>query len=410
MDKTLIVFTYAPAGLGHMRVADALMEGIPKNMKYVVFAPSDKTIETLHRFTSLNTTARHISEWVQRGQPQTIFTRFYRKYLQTHVEDLALQFTSLIRSQPVIPDKVIIVSTHFGLAHQLGAIKKQLEDELKTRIYLVVQVTDDSPQYIWYVDVADLICVPGFKTKNDLESYAKKECLRKVEIVVNPYPVLPSFADDLSDEQLLDRLNQYDPYQSNPINVVIPVSGAAVGMTFFEHLMSQLHSVSSRFKFFAVVRKAPFTDRFIHNSKNKDYLQLYVSESYSEVIHMYNNIYLNNAISAEITKPSEQAFKVLLSNTSVGGSFLFFSQPIGRQEYDNLNFLKRHKYLNPYSKNPRGLILPLGSKESAEFIHERYNSGILLQSFKNYVHDSLDLEMSDRGVELFWEEINNRIW
>ena len=50
----LVVFTYAPAGLGHIRVADALMSGIPQDLSYTVFAPSDRSTESVHRFSSLN--------------------------------------------------------------------------------------------------------------------------------------------------------------------------------------------------------------------------------------------------------------------------------------------------------------------------------------------------------------------
>lgn len=406
MGNTLVVFTYAPAGLGHLRVADALMEGIPADLQYCTFSPLDKPIETIHRFTSLSLPARHMAEWVQRGTPQTIFTRLYRNYLKKSSQDLRLQFSSLIRSQKKHPDKVIVVSTHFGLAHHLGVIKSDLENELNTKLILVVQVTDDSPQYIWYVDTADMILVPSRKTKKELEKYAKKEGLKPVCIENIPYPVIPSLAKALNKEKIQNRLDQYNPEKTNKINVVIPVSGAAVGMKFFLHLTQKLHSKSDRFLFHVVCRKAPFTENFIREISTKEHVQLYVSESYKDIVQMYNNVYFNYVISSEITKPSEQAFKALLDNDSVGGSFLFFARPVGRQEYDNLEFLRKNNFLSGKSTNYRGTILPFGSDLSAEIIWEKYNKGLLYKSFNEFLYNE-NCEVSDKGVYLFWKTVLN---
>jgi len=79
VSNPLIVFTYAPAGLGHIRVANALMSDVPAGLEYLIFAPSDKTTETTHRFTSLNVPARHVMEFFQQGAP--------RFYLQNSIPD-----------------------------------------------------------------------------------------------------------------------------------------------------------------------------------------------------------------------------------------------------------------------------------------------------------------------------------
>lgn len=407
MEKTLVIFTYAPAGLGHLRVADALMETTPEDYVQAVFSPSDPSVESMHRFTSLNVVARHIAEWVQRGTPQEIFTTNYIKYLKGHAHKLILQFTSLIRSQPKHPDNIIVVATHFGLAHQLGAVKQELETILNTKIFLIVQVTDDSPQYIWYVENADLLIVPGADTKVTLEKYAHKEKLSKIKIEVVPYPITTTFSKPLSSKKYLERADQYDPDRISPIHIVMPVSGAAVGMEFFEHLMEKLRAKSPRFVFHVVCRKAPFTENFIKKVDQKDYVQLYVSESYSEVVRMYNCVYLNNIISAEVTKPSEQSFKALLNNNAVGGSFLFFAKPVGRQEYDNLEFLKKHGFTLPKSKHLRGRLLPLGSRASANFIWNMYNSGSLLKSFNDFIPLDHNGETGWNGAERFWKVVRS---
>lgn len=403
--KPLIVFTYAPAGLGHIRVADALIESLPDGYKSLVFSPSDRSIESIHRFSSLNCFARRLMEWFQGGAPQAIFTRYYRKYLKTHTNNLFLEFASLIKSQKNIPQIIIIASTHFGLTYQLGSIKEKLEAELKTKIYLVTQITDDSPQYIWYIDTADLIIAPSIKTAEILKKYGRKEHLKDIPFEVLPYPIIPSFIKSLSQNEIISRQQQYNPKSNEPINIIIPVSGAAVGMKFFTRIIEKLHKLSNRFVFYVVCRKAPFTQDFIKRIENKDYVKLFVSENYQEVVHMYNRIYQNNVISSEITKPSEQSFKALLNINSVGGSFLFFATPVGRQEYDNLKFLKKNHLL---STDSRGIVLPKGSTNSAKFIFKFYQKGILLDIFKKFKVDETNFETQPTGAILFWKTVLKR--
>jgi hypothetical protein len=401
-DKPLIVFTYAPAGLGHIRVANALIESLPTDFNSVIFSPSDSAIESIHRFASLNIFARRIMEWLQNGQVQTIFTRFYRKYLKTHTGDLFLEFTSLIKSQKNIPKTIIVVSTHFSLSYQLGVIKEKLEKELNTKIYLVVQVTDDSPQYIWYTDTSDLIIAPSKKTAQELQKYGSSEHLKYVPIEVLPYPINPSLIKCLSDEKIILRQKQFDPKSNEPINIMIPVSGAAVGMKFFFKTIEKLRQLSNRFIFYVVCRKAPFTENFIKKIEHKDYINLYVSENYQEVVSMYNRVYQNNIISSEITKPSEQSFKALLNHNSIGGSFLFFAKPVGRQEYDNLKFLKKNHLL---SSETRGIVLPTGTTNCANIIYKFYSTGLLLDTFKKFKSDENNFEIQPTGAILFWKTV-----
>lgn len=405
MAKPLVISTYAPAGLGHLRVLDALMEVLPADFDSIVFSPSDETIESLHRIASQNILARKLMEWFQHGTPQTVFTKKYRNFLKNNVTDLFLEFTSLVKSQKTLPKTVIIVSTHFGLSHQLGVIKERLEKYLDIKIYLVVQVTDDSPQYIWYVDSADLIIVPSEKTAQKLQVYGKKEGLREVEFKVLPYPVIPSFSNSLSESKVSSRQDQYNPKSDETINIAIPISGAAVGMNFFIQLIENLRKLSNRFNFYIVCREAPFTKNFINKIKDKNYINVFISENYQEVVHMYNSVYQNNVISSEITKPSEQSFKALLDTKSIGGSFLFFAKPIGRQEYDNLNFLRRNNFL---SSNLRATILPEDPIHCAKFIHRTYQSGFLLKAFKKFKSAPDSSEIGDNGAVLFWQTVTEK--
>jgi len=106
------------------------------------------------------------------------------------------------------------------------------------------------------------------------------------------------------------------------------------------------------------------------------------------VVDLYEKVYEDNRILLEVTKPSEQSFKALISPTCIGGSILLFSEPVGRQEWDNISFLRRHNLipdknvqerlwklpekLSEEAKGElrgwRGLMLPRGAGESARFI------------------------------------------
>ncbi len=379
MAKPLVVFTYAPTGLGHIRVTDALHDGLPDSFDSVVFAPNDPSIEFIHRLISINVLLRRLMEWVQQGLPQRVFTHFYRKFLKTHTENIFLEFTSLIKSLPGPHSKIIVVATHFGLAYQIGVLKPLLEKELNLEIKLVVQVTDDSPQSIWYVDVADLIVVSSQYVSDVLQKYGKSAKLKPVKFMISHYPVSPLLAQQLTPDQTNQRLNQYNPNSGDFIHIMIPISGAAVGMNYFIKLTEKLRQLSSRYIFHVVCRQAPFTDNFIIYTRTKKYINLYTAESYQNTVDLYENVYQKNIIAAEITKPSEQAFKALLRNDSVGGSFIFFAQPVGRQEFDNLNYLYRNDMLSEFG---RGVQLPFGTTNSARFIHNLFSNGTLYNNFQ----------------------------
>lgn len=128
---------------------------------------------------------------------------------------------------------------------------------------------------------------------------------------------------------------------------------------------------------------------------NLEFVYLYIGSSDRKVIENYQYVYDKNTISLEITKPSEQSFKALIEPTKENAPILLFSNPVGRQEVDNLDFLRRHQLIpsltdekNLYlQKNEiellkkavkwRGIILPQHSKNAAEFIYWLLKKGFL---------------------------------
>jgi len=376
-------------------------------------------------------------EWIQRGNPQKVFTWLYRWYLRNHKFNLSrlyIQMETILEQRVSLPEEVIVVATHFGLAHQLAAIKQKLETKKGIKITLVVQVTDDSPQYIWYVPNSNLTFVPSSKTKHELERYAKEAKLDPVKIEVLPYPINPYLAEKFPGEKIENRRLQLDKLATTPIHVCVPVSGAAVGTNYLLTVIQELHQKSPRFVFHVVSRTAPFTKKFLTQIENLSYTRLYVSIHDRELVEMYDILYNNEVISLEITKPSEQAFKALLSTNQKGGSTLLFAPPVGRQEYDNLDFLCKYSLtfcederdmlwkksvLNQslsdiqttklfVSKGKiRGMEIPEDPREAANFVWWTHQSGILGKL--NY-HGSLNPKQSDPetqfdGVEKFWQRV-----
>ncbi len=204
----LIIFTYAPAGLGHLRVTDAIYHGLPEQTHPILLRSQDTSIGYLHHLTSVHPVTRAILEWLQSGKPEDLFTRGYRRFLRSRTKSLSAQIGTLLDERMANPDTILVVATHFGLAHQLAAVKTELGRARQIRIVLVLQVTDDSPQHIWYVPGADLTVVPSERTKAALMDYGKTAGLPPVRFAVLPYPISPLLTGVLTDQEYEQRCQQ----------------------------------------------------------------------------------------------------------------------------------------------------------------------------------------------------------
>ena len=436
--STILLFAYSPTGLGHLRVTDALYEGLPENVAPLLLISQGKTVTFLHRITSVHPIFRAIFEWTQRGWAEDIFAHFYRTSMEKNTKLLYEQLITIIDQRIESPELIIIVSTHFGLNHQLSSIKSKIEDEKHARVVLVAQVTDDSPQHIWYAQNADLIMVPSHTTKEKLEEYAEKAKLKKTNIEVLPYPISPFLTKVLTKKEYQNRLDQLTFNSQEPINFCVPISGAAVGMDYFTKLIDRLRLSSQRFNFDVVVKFSPNTHMFIDQMLSRPYVNMLASGIDKEVVNKYEQLYQEKIISLEVTKPSEQAFKALCDPNLVGGSILLFAEPVGRQEYDNLYFLERHdliansqiteklqrlarekkdipeeehaKILNKIS-TWRGIRLPKDPVEAADFVWWCFKQDIfpaMLGCRMTRRDDRHRVELAGiHGVQRFWETVEN---
>lgn len=426
----VIIFAFAPAGLGHLRVTDALYEGLPPEVSPLLLGSHDTFITFFHRVMSVHPVTRSIFEWVQRGRPENLFTYLYRSLLRTNTNSIYKQIETILEQRLEIPKTILVVATHFGLAHQLAVIKNKLSKK-DIRMILAVQVTDDSPQAIWYVEGADVIYVPSEITKQKLIRYGRRSQLSPVQFVVNPYPVSPLLSEDLSEYHYEERVAQLNPASKASIHIAVPVSGAAVGTEFTTKLVQELYMKIPRVRFHIIAKEAPYIQKFRADISPHKYIQWYSFMQDRDVVNEYERLYNNEVISLEITKPSEQAFKALLKPHQKGGSILLFSHAVGRQEYDNVDFLRRnclipsstqqnylfelakkniivdHNFqLKDYVKNWRGVILPDGHKQASQFIFWCLHNALFKHMLNYQLCDQKinKNEVNPNGVQLFWEK------
>ena len=434
-DKSLVlVLAYSPFGLGHLRVTDALAHGLPTEITPILLGAQDTSLTTLYRIASIHPLTRLLMLGFEYGLGEELFTYFYRRYMNNHAELLYRQLVTILDQRIDTPKTMLIVATHFGLAHQLAKIKNRIMKEKNIKIILAVQITDDSPQYIWYVPGANVIFAPSMRTAENLLSYARKFHLPLVKMVVNSYPVSPMLSKELSEEKYKKRIGQLDPKAKAKIHVAIPLSGAAVGMRYYQSLMQHLHAYTDRFSFHIIGKNAPYTKKFLETASKEHLADLHISNTDREVVSAYEKTYQEENISLEVTKPSEQAFKALLCPNYIGGSILLFTEPVGRQERDNLYFLKRHHliptekeqtYLEhaslhniplipkdtivPAASHWRGICLPKDSQNAAKFIVWLLKQGILFQMDINCPKGHRSDETDIHGTHRFWEYLDQLV-
>ncbi len=426
--STAIIIATAPTGLGHLRVTDALYHGLPKGSSPVLLGAKADAESALYRFISIHPLTRRFMEFSQNPPFEKIVTKVGTFIMHKRTKNIYRQIKTILGGRFVVPKTIVLVAAHAIQGHQIAAIKETLEKEMNAKVFLAIQITDDSPQTVWYVDGADVIFAPSEYTKTHLVSFAKKDELKEVPIEVTAYPVSPLLAENLTDHAFENKVSQTDPESSSKIHMTIPVPGAAVGTSFMSDFIKSLNKHSPRFLFHVVSRKAPFTESFLNLMYDLEYVQVKASYHDRETVASYEEIFKDEIISLELTKPSEQSFKALIDPRKRGGCIILFSNPVGRQEYDNLNFLKNHnlmprsadskllwkmssenqpltdEVLIKKSHNWRALLLPDDPNKASSFtlwcLREK-----LFSNMMTYSQKTESIELKSTGVEQFWKKI-----
>lgn len=424
----LIVFAQAQAGLGHLRVTDALYHGLPEGIHPILLNAQDKSVTFTHTITSRHIAGRWLMEVIQRGTLEGLFTRWYRVYLRSQTKTLKEQIRTILDEHITHPKTLLVVATHFGLAHQISSINDEIAKTYGMRVILLVIVTDDTAIKLWAVGGADRIFVPSEKMKRALEAYHRSQsALAQTTYEVLPYMVSPRLAESLSPSNITKRENQLAPKSTDHLHIAIPISGAAVQLSYMEHLIGHIANALPQARFHIVSLFMPATHEFLSRYMGKDGMDLRVSESAKTVIELYEAVYHEHVIALEITKPSEQSFKALIDPKKRGGSILLFSDPVGRQEEDNLAFLDRHSFIPSPSQQRelweraakhqeptkellelahswRGLRLPHRSLAGAQFVAWCKKEEIFA-SMLHFVGYAKHPELSDDGVAQFWKRV-----
>ncbi len=425
-----IVITTAPTGLGHIRVTNALVSGLPAGEKAHILGVQDESISFTYHLISTNYYLRKILEFTQTNPTAEKIVTPLLAYIQTRkVNETIQQLQHIITSENA--DKLIIVSTHAFIAHKISRIIRH--NQVNIPVYHAVVVTDDSPQRFWMVD-ADSIFVPSFQTKTKLETLFKEEHRKAPPITVAPYPINPKYCQLLEKPVLFNKTEQLTPDNPQKARICIPVSGAAVQLDFYKDLINELTCPDTRaecreFKFSIVTREGNYTRPFIEYFRENPEVIFHIGANDMQTVQLYDRLYEQvNPPSLEITKPSEQCFKVLTRPDTIAGPILLLTEPVGRQEYDNINYLERFKFLpdgethhqlysrlctknypmniNPFpqSNTWRALRLPTDPQAAALFIMNGYNSGIFL-SMQNYRGYQTTEELAPNGVEQIWQKV-----
>lgn len=410
----LLIFTYAPAGLGHLRVADALIDSKPKKYSYIMLGSYDRFITNVHRFTSNNPIARLIFTASQYGLLEDFVTFVYRSILIKTSEQIYKQLKNIIDKRTEI-DEIWVIATHFGMAHQIGAVKERLIKETGKKIRLVVQVTDDTSQHMWCVRGSDLTFVPSLYSKKMLEKYSDEHKMNLL-FEVAPYPLSPELTKKIEGDHVRSKTFSSENEQ---INVAVPISGATVGISFVAKLITSVQKKSSRFKFWVLVKKSVYTDMFLFTLSKLPNVKIIIGRNDNEMIGLYEQLYRDNLIHVEITKPSEQAFKAILPPSLVGGSLMLFTSPVGRQEFENIDFLVRHELMlksnydsgkesNPSLRNyPRAIRLSKDPDIAAGFLLWGVETGLFSKmsavGFKFSQEAISSGEVGPNGTDEFWK-------
>lgn len=427
--NTLILLTSAPTGLGHLRVMDAIKDGAPASVQIQEVGLSSLKANKIHALGSRVSILKKLTEFYQTNKlAEKIVSAIYVSITEANNRQVKKEFENLDKKYP---DKKnwVVVCTHFGIAYALASCKEYLQKKCKVKIFLVVVVTDDSPQRVWAVPQADIIFCPSEETAKQLRQYLPKH----KNITAVTFPISPRLGQKLNLKELELLYSQLDPQNDINTQIQIPISGAAVQLKYFEKLIDNMNT--KQFEFTVIGQKSIYTTTFFDKLKRTPRLQLSIGLTARETVNFYESLFFQPKRPAlEITKPSEQIFKALLGPQTRGGVILLLTAPIGRQEKDNLQFLARYNLMpSPTDQQRleyhlvkkevipmqdldswrtkasywRAVSLPSNPVHASKFIKGLLGSGLFYAMLSCNVEKST--KMKPNGVEQIWKNIRKVI-
>lgn len=425
-DRVLVVLATAPAGLGHLRVMEALKQGLSEKTRKAVIGVTDPSLQWIHRLTSRNHLLKNVMEFVQENRiAEAWFSKRYRTYLRSHTAAAEKELADTVTRQWPQPEMVVVVATHFGLAHQLAAARERLVRKLGVKLVLAVVVTDDSPQQLWAVEGVDVIFVPSNTTREKIVEHLVHIGGTMPEIITVPYPISLKLGSPLSADGYVLRLDQA---KGKHLHVMLPVSGAAVQLDYFKEFVGSV--TADGVNVTVVARNSGYVRQFLEWCRMMERVRVVAFREDVDVVQAYEKEFDLRVFGAEITKPSEQAFKALLTPTQQGGVPLLLTAPVGRQEKDNLAFMRRHRLIPSLDDQARieawcltgnrmpiedglldrahhwrGVMLPKEGMWAGIALQRLISGGILaaMVEFEGFLEGHEEIR-SD-GVEVVWENL-----
>jgi len=116
----------------------------------------------------------------------------------------------------------------------------------------------------------------------------------KIDFEVQAYPISPVLTANLPPANSKIKFAQLDPEKNHTINLSIPISGAAVGLNFFNHIVDKLNHISPRFAFKIIVKSSNYTKNFIQKMLNIKNVELITSDKDREIVEKYEVVYKIN--------------------------------------------------------------------------------------------------------------------
>jgi hypothetical protein len=283
-------------------------------------------------------------------------------------------------------------------------------------------VTDDSPQKVWAVKGSDITFVASQETRDRLAKFFPKDKRDSVKAI--SFPVGTRLTQNLSTSEFDFVVKQLDAKSNALTQIEIPISGAAVQLNYFSKFVENL--CREGFEFTIIGQDSMLTKGFFDTVQRFPHVQLSIGKDSWETVNFYESLfYQPNRPSIEMTKPSEQAFKAILNPRQRGGTIMLLTAPIGRQEYDNLNFLIRNGLLATYEEQKklfkekdlkewvdkarhwRAIRIPDDPTEAANFVKRLKQFGIFYAMLSAVVPERSELK--DNGVIRIWEEIGKLV-
>jgi hypothetical protein len=434
-QEVKVVLGTSPTGLGHIRVTKALLDGLPENIQPEVIGIDDATVSFLYHIISTNIYLRSFFEFTQTNPiAEKLTTMILRHSQASDLKPTIKSLQKIIDNNPEIK-KIVFVSTHPAIATKIQKIiKKKI---FKIPILHTVIVTDDSPQRFWMIP-ADRLVVPSRDTLRKMKQQFQEDRTNYANIIVAPYPINPKYKRVLESHVLFNKQEQLDPDNPQRARVCIPISGAAVQLEFYKSVVEELTCESSshegrEFTFSIITREGNFTQPFVDYFRNNSQVLFHIGANDLQTVQLYDELYEQlNPPTLEITKPSEQCFKVLTGPNTAGGPILLLTDPVGRQEHDNLKYLERFGFMPssstheklyqkllserksevmdfiPQARTWRALKLPSDPYEACKFIIACFQCGIF-QAMQNFIGYTTTDEIAPNGVDIIWNEINSII-